>query len=325
MLSRFYTQTRIGMMLLFISMLILTPLLSEAHETEFPNKKLNGIFPEAKKFVPRNVVLTKDKITSIEKELGSKLRKEDLKPIFYIAISKEKKPLGLVLFVDVQGPSGVMDGGVGLDMKGKVVKVEVYEHKESDAIASEKFLKQFIDKGIDDKFEVGKDITAVKGQEAASKAVTLMPKKTLVMSYALFLKRKPKPIEDTKPEPEETPEDLPEVEDLRELMTLMVDDYYVIVDYFDEDEGKEDAVAAAKRLALYAKLIPEFEPPKNADKTQEYADVQEKFSKTVTEFATALDKNGITDDTRKKWDEIVTFVNQVHTRFTEEGIDLDAY
>lgn len=325
MLSRFYTQTRIGMMLLFVSMLIFTPILSEAHETEFPSKKLDGIFPEAKKFVKRNVVLTNDKITSIEKELGSKLRKEDLKPIFYIAISKEKKPLGLVLFVDVQGPRGIMDGGVGLNMKGKVVKVEVYEHKESEAIASEKFLKQFVGKGIDDNFEVGKDITAVKEQEEASKAVTLMPKKTLVMSYALFLKRKPKPDDDTKPEPEETPEELPEVEDLRELMTLMVDDYYVIVDYFDEDEGKEDAVAAAKRLALYAKVIPDFEPPKNVDKTEEYVGVQEKFTKTVTEFATALNQNGITDDTRKKWDEIVTFVNQVHTRFTEEGIDLDAY
>lgn len=325
MLSKYYTQTRIGMLLLIVSMMMFTPLLSEAHETEFPSKKLDGIFPEAKKFVQRNVVLTNDKISAIEKELGSKLRKEDLKPIFYIAISKEKKPLGLVLFVDVQGPSGVMDGGVGLNMKGKVIKVSVYEHKESDAIAAEKFLKQFIDKGIEDKLEVGKDITAVKGQEEASKAVALMPRKTLVMSYALFLKRKPKPDEDTKPEPEETPEELPEVEDLRELMTLMVDDYYVIVDYFDEDEGKDDAVTAAKRLALYAKMIPDFEPPKNADKTEEYVEVQEKFSKTVTEFANALDKNGITDDTRKKWDEIVNFVNQVHTRFTEDGIDLDAY
>lgn len=325
MLSKYYTQARIGMLLLIVSMMMFTPLLSEAHETEFPGKKLYGIFPEAKKFVERSVVLTKDNISSIEKELGSKLRKEDLKPIFYIAISKEKKPLGLVLFVDAQGPSGGIDGGVGLNMKGKVIKVAVYEHKESDAIASEKFLKQFIDKGIEDKFEVGKDITAVKGQEDASKAVALMPRKTLVMSYALFLKRKPKSDEDTKPEPEETPEELPEVEDLRELMTLMVDDYYVIVDYFDEDEGKDDAVAAAKRLALYAKMIPDFDPPKNADKTEEYVEVQEKFSKTVTEFANALDKNGITDETRKKWDEIVTFVNQVHTRFTEDGIDLDAY
>ena len=325
MLSKYYTQTRIGMMLLFVSMMMFAPLLSEAHETEYPSKKLDAIFPEAKKFVQRSVVLTKDKITSIEKELGSKLRKEDLKPVFYIAISSEKKPLGLVLFVDVQGPSGVIDGAVGLNMKGKVIKVEVYEHKESDAIASEKFLKQFIKKGIEDKFEIGKDITAVKGQEEASKAVTLMPRKTLIISYALFLKRKTKQDEDTKSKPEETPEELPEVEDLRELMTLMVDDYYVIVDYFDEDEGKIDAVAAAKRLAQYAKLITDFEPPKNADKTEEYVQVQEKFSKTLTEFANALDKNGITDETRKKWDEIVTFVNQAHIRFTEDGIDLDAY
>ncbi len=321
MLYRISSQVVIGLMLALVSMIGFTPLLSEAHETEFPGEKLNAIFPDAKKFVQRNVVLTKDKITAIEKELGSKLRKEDLKPIFYIAISKEKKPLGLVLFVDVQGPSGVIDGAAGLNMKGKVVKVKVYKHKESDAIAAEKFLKQFIDKGIEDKIEIGKDIEAVKGQEEASKAVSLIPRKTLVMSYALFLKRKPKSDEETEPEPEE----LPEVEDLKELMTLMVDDYYVVVDFFDEGEGKAEAIAAAKRLALYAKLIPDFEPPKNADKTEEYAKVQEKFSKTLTEFAKELDKNGITDETRKKWDEIVKFVNQAHIRFTEEGIDLDAY
>ena len=325
MISRISRQTYKGLMLLIASMIMFTPLLSQAHETEYPGEKLDAIFPDAKKFVQRNVVLTKEKIASIEKELGKKLRKEDLKPTFYIAISKEKKPLGLVLFVDVQGPSGVIDGAAGLNMKGKVTKVKVYEHKESDAIASEKFLKQFIDKGIEEKFEVGKDIEAVNGQEEASKAVALIPKKTLVMSYALFLKRKPKSDEETKPEPEETPEALPEVEDLKELMRLMVDDYYVVVDYFDENEEKVEAVAAAKRLALYAKLIPDFTPPKNADQTEEYAKVQEKFSKTLTEFAKELDKNGITDETKKKWEEIVTFVNQAHIRFTEEGVDLDAY
>lgn len=325
MLSIIYRYFRVSMMLILASMILITPLLSEAHETEFPGEKLNAIFPKAKKFVQRLVPLSKDKITAIEKELGSKLRKEDLKPVFYISISKEKKPLGLVLFVDAQGPSGTIEGAVGLSMKGKVVKVEVYEHKESDAIASEKFLRQFIDKGIDDDLEIGKDIEAVKGLDEASKSVALLPKKTLVMSYALFLKRKPKPDEDPKPEPGETSEELPEVEDLKELMTLMVDDYYVVVDYFEEDEGKEDAVKAAKRLALYANLIPDFEPPKNADKTEEYAEAQENFSKTLTEFAKELEKNSITDETRKKWEEIVKLVNQAHIRFTEDGIDLDAY
>ncbi len=325
MIFQIYRPARSGMLFVLVFFMVMTPLLSEAHETEWPGEKLAAIFPIAKKFVQRSAPLTQEKIKSIEKELGAKLRKEDQKPIFYIPISDQKKPLGLVLFVDVKGPRGVIDGAVGLNMKGKIVKVTVYEHKESDAIASEKFLKQFIGKGIDDAFKVGKDIEAVKGHEEASKAVALIPKKTLVMSYALFLKRKPKTDVEKTPQPEEPPEELPEVEDLKELMILMVDEYFEIVDYFDKGEGKAEAVTAAKKLATYAKVISDFEPPKNADQTEEYVEMQDKFSKTLTEFAKALDKNGISDETRKQWDEIDALIKQAHIRFSEEEIDLEAY
>ncbi len=324
MLFQHYRSKSSSIMFALVFFMVISPIFSDAHETEWPGEKLAAIFPKAKKFVQRNVVLTKEKIASIEKELGSKLRQEDHKPIFYIAISELKKPMGLVLFVDVKGPRGTIDGAVGLNMKGKVVKVAVYEHKESEAIASEKFLKQFTDKGIDDEFKVGGDIEAVKGQEEASKAVALLPKKTLVMSYALFLKRKPKTDVEKKPQPEE-PEELPEVEDLKELMILMVDEYFVIYDYFDTEEGKAEAVEAAKKLAIYTKAISQFEPPKNADQKEEYVEMQDKFSKMLKEFAEAIDKNGISDDTRKQWEEIDALIKQAHIRFSEEEIDLESY
>ena len=325
MIFQIYRPSRAGMLLVLTSLMVITPLLSDAHETEWPGKKLEAIFPKAKKFIQRSATLTKDKIASIEKELGAKLRKEDQKPVFYIPISDQKKPLGLVLFVDVQGPRGVIDGAVGLNMKGKIVKVAVYEHKESDAIASEKFLKQFVDKGIDDALTVGKDIEAIKGYEEASKAVALIPKKTLVMSYALFLKRKPKTDVEQTPQPEEPPEEIPEVEDLKELMILMVDEYFVVVDYFEKGEGKAEAVTAAKKLAAYARAISDFEPPKNADQKEEYVEMQDKFSKTLTEFAKELDKHGISDETRKQWDQIDALIKQAHIRFSEKEIDLEAY
>ena len=149
----------------------------------------------------------------------------------------------------------------------------------------------------------------------------MMPKKTLVMSYALFLKRKPKPDVEKEPHPEE----LPEVEDLKELMNLMVEDYFVIVDYFDKGEGKAEAVDAAKKLALYTKLISKFEPPKNADRNEEYTELQEKFRKSLIDFANTLNQNGITDDTRKQWNEIDVLINQSHIRFKGEVIDLETY
>lgn len=314
-----------GILIISVFLLSFTPLFVNAHETEWPGEKLAAIFPKAKKFVQRNAVLTPEKIKSIEKELGSKLLKEDQKPVFYIPINDQKKPMGLVLFVDVKGPRGTIDGAVGLNMKGKVVKVAIYEHKESEVITSEKFLKQFIGKGIDDDLEVGKDIEAIKGQDEATKSVILLPRKTLLMSYALFLKRKPKTEAEKTPEPEEGPEEMPEVEDLKELMIMMVDEYFVIVDYFDEKEEKADAVASAKKLATFAKAISKFDPPKNADQKEEYAEMQEKFSKTLKEFAAAIDKNGITDDTRKQWEEIDALIKQAHIRFTEEDIDLESY
>ena len=329
-----YCQPRVGILLALVFLIVSLPLLSNAHETEWPGQKLAGIFPKAKKFVQRNAVLTTDKIASIEKELGTKLQAEDQKPVFYIPISDKKKPMGLVLFADVKGPHGAIEGAVGLDMKGKVVKVAVYEHKESDAIAGEAFLKQFIGKGIDDAFKVGEDVKGIEGYEAASNAVALIPKKTLVMSYALFLKRKPKPDVEKEPKPD-TPEspaeemledvEMPDVEDLKALMMLMMDDYFVVLDYFDEKVDRAEAVEAAKRLAKYAKSISSFEPPKNANQTDEYVYLQDKFSENLLKFAGALEKDGISEGTRKQWDAIVELINQAHLRFSEEEIDLDAY
>ena len=325
MLSKIYRQPQTSILLALMFLMVSPPLISNAHETEFPGQKLAAIFPKAKKFVQKRAVLTPDKIAAIEKELGAKLGPEDMKPIFYIPINEKNKPIGLVLFVDVKGPLGVIDGAVGLNMHGKIVKVAVYDHKETDAIAGEAFLKQFIGRGIDDAFKVGEDVEAVGGHEEASNAVALLSKKTLVMSYALFLKRKPKPATEAKTPAPDTPVEMPEVEDLKALMMLMIDDYFGVVDYFDDKGDKADAVAAAKRLAKYAKGISNFEPPKNTDQTEEYVYLQDKFSDTLLKFADALEKEGVSEETRKQWNAIVELVNQAHLRFSPEEIDLDTY
>ena len=325
MYFQIYRQFRVNILLALVFFLVGVPLLGNADETGSLDQKLTVIFPEAKKFVLRSPILTSNKIAAIEKELGAKLLAEDQKPVFHIPISEKKKPMGLVLFADAEGPGGIIKGAVGLDMRGKVVAVKVYEHKGLDAIAGAEFLKQFIGMGIEDVFDVGVDVEAVEGYEAASNAVALMPKKTLVMSYTLFLKGKPKPEAEKIPEPDIPEEEMPEVDDLKALMALMIDDYFMVVDYFDEKESKGKAIAAAKRLARYAKSISNFEPPKNADQTEEYVYLQDKFSETLLQFAVALEKEGISDGTREQWDAIVTLVNQSHLRFSEEEIDLDTF
>ena len=341
MFFQIYRQSRDGILLGLVFFILSTPLLADLHEKEGTEQKLaETIFPKAKKFVQRTSILASDQIASIEKELGVRLRSEDKKPVFYIPISDKKKPMGLVLFAAAIGPLGVVRGAVGLDMRGKVVKVEIYEHKESDAIAADGFLNQFIGMGIDNAFKVGADVEVAEGHEDASNAVALIPKKTLIMSYTLYRKQEPKSSEarhhddrdrvtseDTEkaPEPDIPEEELPEAEDLKALMALMIDDYFVVVDYFDEKENKEKAIQAARRLAKYGKSISDFEPPKNADQTEEYVYLQDRFSETLLKFAEALEKEGISDATREQWDTIVTLVDQAHLRFSQEEIDLDTY
>jgi hypothetical protein len=291
-----------------------------AEDAIIPSEKLAAIFPNAKNFVEKKSDLTPEKVTSIEAEIETNLRPEDLKPTFYIAVNENEKPIGLALFVAVEGPNGVINGGVGLDMTGKVVKVDLHKHSEAAGIADDKFLRQFIGKGIADKFEVGEDIEPLAGEEAAAQAVALMPKKMLAISYALFLKR-----------PAETEADAPEMiepEDLKEVMAMMKDEYDLIRAYFQKGAGSKDsdkvtAVQAAKRLGKHAELIDYFEPPKNPNSTEEYTYFQQQFHSTIDEFAQTLAAEGISEKTQKQWQEIIDVVNKAHLRFSVEEIDLD--
>jgi hypothetical protein len=288
-----------------------------AEDAIIPSEKLAAIFPNAKNFVEKKSDLTPEKVTSIEAEIETNLRPEDLKPTFYIAVNENEKPIGLALFVAVEGPNGVINGGVGLDMTGKVVKVGVHKHSEAAGIADDKFLRQFIGKGIADKFEVGEDIEPLAGEEAAAQAIALMPKKMLAISYALFLKR-----------PAETEADAPEMiepEDLKEVMAMMKDEYDLIRAYFQkgDNQGKEAAVQAAKRLGKHIEFLVDFEPPKNPNNTEEYTYFREQFHDAIHEFAQTLEAEGISEKTQKQWQEIIDVVNKAHLRFSVEEIDLD--
>ncbi len=308
---------------LFSWLTVLLSTVAWAEETAIPSEQLGAIFPNASDFVEKKSDLTPEKIASIEAEIETELRPEDLKPTFYIAVDENKKPVGLALFVAVEGPGGIINGSAALDMTGKVVKVRVYKHSEAAGIADEKFLAQFSGKGIVDKFEVGEDIEPLAGEEAASQAVALIPKKMLAISYALFLKR-----------PAEADEDVPETiepEDLKEVMAMMMDEYDLIRTYFQVEAGSRDtqdkkaAVQAVKRLVRHAEFITYFEPPKNPNNTEEYGYLQKQFHDAIQAFAQALEAEGVSEKTQKQWQEIIDLVDKAHLRFSVEEIDLDEY
>lgn len=301
-------------------LLVVSFTVASADEKTLPKEKLASLFPNAANFVEKKADLTPEKVASIEEEIGTKLRPEDLKPTFYIAVNENQKPIGLALLVAVKGPNGPINGGVGLDMTGKVVKVDIHKHSEAAGIADAEFLKQFNGKGIEDKFKVGEDVEPFAGEQAASQAVALMPKKMLVISYALFLKR-----------PAEAEEAAPEViepEDLKEVMMMMKDEYDRIRAYFQKgaeskDKDKEIAVKAAKQLGEHAEFIADFEPPKNPNSTEEYSYLQKQFHNAIQEFAQTLEAEGISEKTEKQWQAIINLADKAHLRFSVEEIELD--
>lgn len=304
----------------FALLMVLTPIFfttAWAEDTPLLREKLASIFPKAANFVEKTAELTPEQAASIEAEIETKLRPEDLKPTFHIAFGEDGKPVGLVLLLTIEGPNGVIGGGVGLDMTGKIIKVEVHKHSEVAGIADETFLKQFRGKGIEDRFKVGEDVEPVAGEEVASQAVALMPKKTLGISYALFLKRPDIPEEDIA--------ETYEPEDLKEVMMMMKDEYDLIRAYFQSGKksDKEAALKAVKQLKKYTKFIPDFEPPKNPNDTEGYTYFQKKFDDAIREFAQHLETEGISEATQKQWREIVELVNTTHLRFSVEEVDLD--
>ena len=66
-----------------------------AEESTLPSEKLASIFPNAKSFIEKKADLTPEKVASIEEEIGTTLRPEDLKPTFYIAVNENKKATGI--------------------------------------------------------------------------------------------------------------------------------------------------------------------------------------------------------------------------------------
>ena len=87
---------------------------------------------------------------------------------------------------------------------------------------------------------------------------------------------------------------MPDVEDLKSLMALMIADYFEVVDYFDSGEGKRESGRCSETdLPNMQKNISNFEPPKNADQTEEYVYLQDQFSETLLKFAETLEKEGI--------------------------------
>ena len=291
-------------------------------ENPSPEKTPSLFFPHAQNFVLKNPTLVADKVSSIESALGKTLKPSDHMPTFHIATDSNNKPLGTVLFLDVDSPQGELKGGIGLDMQGKVVRVEILENAGATSIMNRGFLDQFTGMGIENVFQVGTDVKPIPGQEEISQSIALLPQKALLMTYALFSKESEQ-ISESSDVFEGSPNEGYEPETLLELMEMMNEEYIAIREYFQSPTNQAVAVKAAKQLEHYIQYIDYFEPPNNPNETEEYTYFQDQVSASLSRLVDTLDKEGASDNSRQQWKGILDLVDKAHLRFSIDEVELD--
>ncbi|MDE0297328.1 MAG: hypothetical protein OXN17_01680 [Candidatus Poribacteria bacterium] len=301
---------------------IALPFVSCTSEESISEETPSLFFPNAQNFVLKNLSLSVDEVSSIERALGAKLKSSDLSPAFHIATNSNNKPLGAVLFLKVDGQQGEIRGGVGLNMQGKVVRVEILENAGTTSTLNREFLDQFTGMGIENVFQVGTDVKPIAGHQEISQSVALLPQKALLMTYALFSKES-EHIPESTGVPEEPPDEVYEPETLIELMEMMKDEYIVVREYLRSPTDRNAAIKAAKQLEYYIAYIDYFEPPNNPNETEEYAYFQDQLSTSLARFVDILEIEGASTNSNHQWETILDLVNKAHLRFSIDDVDLD--
>jgi hypothetical protein len=159
--------------------------LADANSISVPEKDLKKLFPTAEAFSALEGSLKPAQVTSVELQIGSKLKEEDKVPTFYFAVQGGKK-IAVTQFVSAPSPKGTVPIAVAMDTKGVVSKIQVLKNPSDKAIESTEFLSQFKGKTKADGLQIGKDIQPAKGSEALSKEVALAVRKSILMINAVF-------------------------------------------------------------------------------------------------------------------------------------------
>lgn len=165
-----------------------------AHDLVWPGEKLKALFPQADSFEQKNLYVSDEQKSSIEKSLGSRLPEEDLKPSIYLAIIKTgadstPRKAAAIMFIDAFGEGGKIEMGVVVSGKGDLMKVQVFENKESSKVTQQAFLRQFEGKKSTDLFKIGSDITAPPGTDKSAQAIASGARRGLLIINEMFRKK----------------------------------------------------------------------------------------------------------------------------------------
>lgn len=148
---------------------------------EITHRNLTRLFPDAdpNAWKIKRYQYSDEEVKFLEKELGFELYPEDKSPEFFIAHAANGDFLGVAIFIDPRTKPKILDGGVltlevgiGVNAKGEINRVRVYDYRGNVELAKDEFLDQLKGRTLTSGFTMGKGgLAGVDGEPEESQLV----------------------------------------------------------------------------------------------------------------------------------------------------------
>lgn len=155
------------------------------------HRNLMQLFPDAAPaaWKIKRYQYSEAEVELLEKKLGFELYPEDKAPEFYIAHDDAGGLLGVAIFIDPRTKPKILDGGVltlevgiGVNARGEIDRVKVYDYRGNVELARPAFLDQLRGKTLDDEFTIGKaGLQGVGGEPEESQLVANAGREALLL------------------------------------------------------------------------------------------------------------------------------------------------
>ncbi len=178
----------------------LTPTPAEAHlakwgSWEITHRNLMRLFPDAdaNAWKIKRYQYSEKEVEFLEKQLGFELYPEDKAPEFFISHDPEGNFLGVAIFIDPRTKPKIMDGGVltlevgiGVNAKGEINRVRVYDYRGNLALTKDAFLGQLKGRTMASNFKIGEgtgkaSLSGVAGEPEESQLVANAGREALLL------------------------------------------------------------------------------------------------------------------------------------------------
>lgn len=158
---------------------------------EITHRNLMKLFPDAdpNAWKIKKYQYSEKEVAFLQKKLGFELYPEDKTPEFFIARDDEGKLMGVAIFIDPRTKPKILNGGIltlevgiGVNAKGEISRVKVYDYRGNVELTKSKFLDQLKGKTLDSNYTMGKGgLKPVKGEQEESQLVSNAGREALLL------------------------------------------------------------------------------------------------------------------------------------------------